>query len=174
MHKFILLFLLAPCLLFAKETKTKAVREKINPDQEQTLVLIKPEAVANSHIGDIVSQFERDGLRIAGIKMVQLSQKDAEEFYAVHQNRPFYGELTKYVSSGPIVAIVLEGKNAVNKNRKLMGDTDPSKADKNTIRGKWGTDIQQNAVHGSDSIINARREIGIFFTKDEILNSKAN
>jgi nucleoside-diphosphate kinase len=161
--------LLLPALLLGKELSFKT--KKNNKDVEQTLVLIKPEAVANGHTGDIIAQYERDGLAIAGLKMVKLSLSQAKEFYQVHQEHPFYKELTEYISSGPVVAIVLEGRNAVARNRKIMGATDPKAADKGTIRSKWGTDIQRNAVHGSDSLENAKKEISFFFKPDEIVNS---
>lgn len=172
MYKIIFALLLLPCLLTAKEPRYKSL--KSTKDMERTLVLIKPEAVTCAHIGDIITQYERDGLTVAGIKMVKFSLNDAKEFYKVHKERPFYRELTEYISSGPVVAIVVEGRNAVNRNRKIMGTTDPKLADKGTIRSKWGTDIQMNAVHGSDSFENAKKEIPYFFRPDEIVNSKMN
>ena len=172
MRKIFFILLLIPCFLMAKELKFKSAKSKSTKDMEQTLVLIKPESVTCAHIGDIITVFERDGLTIAGIKMVKPSLNDVKDFYKVHKDRPFYKQLTEYISSGPMVAIVLEGRNAVSRNRKLLGATDPKAADKGTIRSRFGTDIQRNAVHGSDSVENAKMEIPFFFRPDEIVNSK--
>ena len=172
MMKKLLLLLLLPCFLSGKELKFRTAPQIKSKDVEQTLVLIKPEAVKASHIGDIISLYEKEGLSLAAIRMIRPTDQEAREFYKVHQDRPFYKELTDYISSGAVVALVLEGKNAVARNRKLMGDTDPKKADKGTIRSKWGTDIQKNAVHGSDSLENARKEISFFFKPYEIVNAQ--
>lgn len=139
-------------------------------EQQLTLSLIKPEAVAAGHVGEILARFEKGGLKIAGIKMVKLSKQQAEQFYAVHKDRPFYADLTTYISSGPIVATVLASPTAVAKNRELMGATDPKKAAPGTIRADFAESIQRNAVHGSDSIENATTEIAFFFKPEEILN----
>ncbi len=173
MYKLLISLLLLPCLLSAKELQFRSAKNKNVKDTEQTLLLIKPEAVMCNHVGEIISQYEREGLTIAAIKMVKPTLNEAKEFYKVHQDRPFYQELTTYISSGPLVAVVLEGRNAVIKNRKIMGATDPKTADKGTIRSKWGTDIQKNAVHGSDSVENAKKEIPFFFKPEEIVNSKS-
>jgi nucleoside-diphosphate kinase len=135
---------------------------------EQTLSIIKPDAVAKGVIGKIVDRFESNGLRIAGMKKVQLSEQTAGEFYAVHKERPFYGELVSFMISGPVVIMVLEGENAVLKNRDLMGATNPKEALAGTIRADFAESIDANAVHGSDSLENAVNEIKFFFTEDEI------
>ena len=136
---------------------------------EQTLSIIKPDAVKKGVIGKIIDRFESNGLRVAALKKLQLSTKDAEEFYAIHKERPFFGELVEFMTSGPVVAIVLEGENAVSKNRELMGATNPKEAAKGTIRADFAESIDANAVHGSDSLENANNEIKFFFSKEEIL-----
>jgi len=136
---------------------------------ESTLSIIKPDAVAKNVIGKIVDRFESNGLKIAAMKKVQLSQADAEAFYAVHASRPFFGELVKFMISGPVVVMVLEGENAVSKNRDLMGATNPKEAAKGTIRADFAESIDANAVHGSDSLENAKIEIDFFFARREIL-----
>ena len=135
---------------------------------EQTLSIIKPDAVADNHIGEIIARFEKNGLKIGGIKMVRLNREQAEQFYAVHKDRPFFPELVSFMSSGPIVAIVLQGDNAVAKNREIMGATDPKKAAQGTIRSDFAQSTGKNAVHGSDSLENAKTEIAFFFIPDEI------
>jgi len=135
---------------------------------EQTLSIIKPDAVAKGVIGKIVDRFESNSLRIAGMKKVQLTEQTAGEFYAVHKERPFYGELVSFMISGPVVIMVLEGENAVLKNRDLMGATNPKEALAGTIRADFAESIDANAVHGSDSLENAINEIKFFFTEDEI------
>ncbi len=136
---------------------------------EQTLSIIKPDAVKKNVIGKILDRFESAGLRIAATKKVQLSQADAEAFYAVHKERPFFGELVEFMTSGPVVVTVLEGENAVAKNRELMGATDPKQAEPGTIRADFAESIDANAVHGSDSLENAEKEIAFFFAGREIL-----
>lgn len=136
---------------------------------EQTLSILKPDAVKKGVIGKIVDRFESNGLRVAAMKKLQLSQAEAGNFYIVHKDRPFYGELIEFMTSGPVVAMVLEGENAVAKNRELMGATDPKKAEKGTIRADFAESIDANAVHGSDSLENARVEIAFFFANKEIL-----
>lgn len=138
---------------------------------EYTLSIIKPDAVKKNHIGDIISRFEKNGLRIVAIKMVRLTPNAAGQFYQVHQERPFYKDLVKFMSSAPVVIMVLEGPNAVAKNRQLMGTTDPKKAEKGTIRADFGDSTSENAVHGSDSIENAKKEILFFFENEEIFPS---
>lgn len=135
---------------------------------ESTLSIIKPDAVAKNVIGKIVDRFESNGLRIAAMKKVQLSEADAKAFYAVHVSRPFYGELVAFMTSGPVVVMVLEGENAVAKNRDLMGATNPKEAAKGTIRADFAESIDANAVHGSDSLENAKNEIAFFFATREI------
>ncbi|HQT25259.1 MAG TPA: nucleoside-diphosphate kinase [Burkholderiales bacterium] len=130
---------------------------------ERTLSIIKPDAVAKNVIGKIISRFEDNGLRIAAARMKQLSQKEAEGFYAVHRERPFFNDLVKFMISGPVMVMVLEGDNAILKNRNLMGATDPKKADKGTIRADFAESIDANAVHGSDGPETAATEIAYFF-----------
>jgi len=135
---------------------------------ESTLSIIKPDAVAKNVIGKIVERFESNGLRIAAMKKMQLSVDDAKAFYIVHASRPFYSELVKFMISGPVVVMVLEGENAVAKNRELMGATNPKEALKGTIRADFAESIDANAVHGSDSAENAKNEIEFFFSRREI------
>lgn len=135
---------------------------------EQTLSIIKPDAVKKGVIGKIISRFETNGLRIAAAKKLQLSIDDAKKFYEVHKERPFYGELVEFMTSGPVVVMVLEGDNAVAKNRELMGATNPKEAALGTIRADFAESIDANAVHGSDSLENAKNEIAFFFAKREI------
>ncbi|MEJ2360279.1 MAG: nucleoside-diphosphate kinase [Gammaproteobacteria bacterium] len=135
---------------------------------ERTISIIKPDAVARNVIGQIYDRFEKAGLRIVAAKMLQLSREQAGEFYAVHKERPFYAELVDYMTSGPIMVQVLEGENAVAKNREVMGATNPKDAAPGTIRADFATDITENAVHGSDAAETARNEIAFFFKADEI------
>ena len=135
---------------------------------ERTLSIIKPDAVAKNVIGQILSRFEQAGLRIVAAKMVQLSQTDAEGFYAEHKERPFFKDLVSFMTSGPVVVQVLEGEGAVLKNRELMGATNPKEADAGTIRADFAESIDANAVHGSDSATSAAREIGYFFAETEL------
>ncbi|MBD3800246.1 MAG: nucleoside-diphosphate kinase [Campylobacterales bacterium] len=135
---------------------------------EQTLSIIKPDAVAKGVVGKILDRFESNGLRIAATKMLQLSRKDAQDFYAVHKERPFFTDLVEFMVSGPVVVSVLEGENAVAKNRDLMGATNPQEAAPGTIRADFAENIDANAVHGSDSLENAEIEIRFFFAQREI------
>jgi len=135
---------------------------------ERTLSIIKPDAVAKGVIGKIIDRFESNGLKVAGMKKLQLSRADAEQFYAVHSERPFFGELVEFMISGPVVVSVLEGENAVLKNRDLMGATNPKEAEAGTIRADFADSIDANAVHGSDSLENANIEISFFFSDREI------
>jgi nucleoside-diphosphate kinase len=130
---------------------------------ERTLSIVKPDAVANNVIGEIYTRFERAGLKIIAARMMQLSRSDAEGFYAVHRARPFFKDLVDFMISGPVMIQVLEGDNAILKNRDLMGATDPKKAEKGTIRADFAQSIDANAVHGSDSSENAAVEIAYFF-----------
>ena len=130
---------------------------------ERTLSIIKPDAVAKNVIGQIYSRFESNGLRIIAARMLRLSQTEAEGFYAVHRSRPFFGDLVKFMISGPVMVQVLEGEDAIKKNRDLMGATDPKKAEKGTIRADFADSIDANAVHGSDAPEAAAVEIAYFF-----------
>ena len=135
---------------------------------ERTLSIIKPDAVAKNVIGEIYARFEKAGLRVIAARMLQLSRAQAEGFYAVHRERPFFKDLVDFMISGPVMVQVLEGENAIQKNRDLMGATDPRKAEKGTIRADFADSIDANAVHGSDSLQNAGTEIAYFFPKQEI------
>lgn len=135
---------------------------------ERTLSIVKPDAVAKNVIGKIYSRFESNGLKIVAAKMKHLSRKEAEGFYAVHRERPFFKDLVEFMISGPVMIQVLEGENAIAKNRELMGATDPKKAEPGTIRADFAQSIDANAVHGSDSPENARTEIAYFFSEAEI------
>ena len=130
---------------------------------EQTLSIVKPDAVARNLESRIKSFFEKKNLKIIKSKKVKISMEEASEFYKVHQTKPFYGKLCNYLSSGPIVVMILEGENAVSKNRQLMGATDPKKAEDGTLRKMYGLSIDKNSVHGSDSIENGKIEINFFF-----------
>lgn len=135
---------------------------------EQTLAIIKPDAVKKNAIGDIISLYEKAGLKPIAIRLMRLSKPVAEGFYAVHRERPFFDSLTTFMASAPVVVLVLEGKDAVKRNRELMGATDPAKAAPGTIRAAHGTNIEFNAVHGSDSPDTARVEINYFFSSMEL------
>jgi nucleoside-diphosphate kinase len=135
---------------------------------ERTLSIIKPDAVAKNVIGEIYTRFEKAGLKIVASKMKHLSRKEAEGFYAVHKERPFFNALVEFMISGPVVIQALEGDNAVLKHRDLMGATDPKKAEKGTIRADFADSIDANAVHGSDSLENAAVEIAYFFASTEL------
>ncbi len=137
---------------------------------EQTFSIIKPNAVKKNVMGDIMAHFEKSGLKIAAAKLSVISKSKCEEFYAEHKERPFFGELVSFMTSGPVLLMVLSGENAVLKNRELMGATDPKKADAGTIRAKHGDSMGENAVHGSDSPASAAREINLFFEKTELCN----
>lgn len=135
---------------------------------EKTLSIIKPDGVRKNIIGEVIKRFESNGLRVAAIKMAHLSRKEAEGFYAVHKERPFFGSLTEFMSSGPVVMMVLKGEGAIAKNRELMGATDPAKAAEGTIRKDFADSIESNIVHGSDAPETAVFEIGYFFSALEI------
>lgn len=136
--------------------------------QERTISIIKPDAVAKNVIGEIYSRFEKAGLKIVAAKMMQLSKEKAGAFYAVHKERPFYGELVEFMTSGPVVVQVLEGDDAINKNREVMGATNPKEAAAGTIRADFASSIDENAVHGSDGSDTAKIEIAFFFSDDEL------
>jgi nucleoside-diphosphate kinase len=140
---------------------------------ERTLSIIKPDAVGKNVIGQILARFESAGLRIVAAKMAQLSRAEAEAFYAVHKGRPFFADLVGFMISGPVMIQVLEGENAIAKNRELMGATDPKKADKGTIRADFAASIDANAVHGSDAPETAAVEIAFFFPAMDILSRPA-
>jgi nucleoside-diphosphate kinase len=131
--------------------------------QERTLSIVKPDAVAAGATGDILSRFEKAGLTIIALKKMRLTEAQAQGFYAVHKERPFFSDLVKFMTEGPIVVSALEGENAIAKNRELMGPTDSTQAEPGTIRGDHGTDIERNAVHGSDAPETAAAEIAYFF-----------
>lgn len=143
--KFITLFAMLPALLFG----------------EQTFSMVKPEAYP--HAKEIIAMYEQNGLKVIQVKEVQMSKQQAQEFYDVHQGRPFYDDLTSYISSGPVVGLILEGDHAVQRVREVMGATNPEKAAPGTIRACFGTNIEKNAVHGSDSVESANKEIQFFF-----------
>src|SRR5258706_16288118 len=135
---------------------------------ERTLSIIKPDAVAKNVIGEIYARFEKAGLKVIAARMVHLSRKDAEGFYAVHKGRPFYNDLVAFMSTGPVMIQVLEGENAILRNRDLMGATDPKKAAKGTIRADFAQSIDANAVHGSDAPETATTEIAYFFPQSQV------
>lgn len=138
--------------------------------KEKTFSIIKPNAVKKNAIGDIISMFEANGLKIAAAKLTKIPQAKAEEFYAEHKARPFFGELVTFMTSAPVVLMCLSGENAVAKNREIMGATDPKKALPWTVRFKFADSVGENAVHGSDSPASAERELALFFSKEEICN----
>lgn len=135
---------------------------------ERTLSIVKPDGVQKNLIGEVYRRFEQAGLRIVAARMIRLSQSQAEAFYAVHRERPFYGDLVRYMTSGPVMVQVLEGENAIERNREIMGATDPKKAASGTIRADLAASIEENVVHGSDGPDTARQEIGFFFSQSEI------
>ena len=137
-------------------------------NQEQTLSIIKPDAVERNLVDEIKKIFTSNNLKIKDSKKIQISKEEAAEFYKVHQSKPFYEQLCSYLSSGPIVAMILEGENAILQNRKLMGATDPKKAEENTIRRLYGISIDKNSVHGSDSNENAKKEINFFLKTNDL------
>lgn len=137
---------------------------------ERTLSIIKPDGVRKNVIGEVVRRFESNGLKVAAMKMAHLSLKEAEGFYAVHRERPFFASLTEFMTSGPVVLMALSGENAIKKNRDLMGATDPAKAAPGTIRKDFADSIESNIVHGSDSPETARFEVGYFFSEIEIFD----
>lgn len=136
---------------------------------ERTLSIVKPDGVRQGNIGDVISRFEKNGLKIAAMKMIHMSKTQAQGFYAVHRERPFFGSLTEFMSSGPCVVMVLEGENAILKNRELMGATNPANAAPGTIRKEFASSVEANVVHGSDAPETAAFEIGYFFNALEIV-----
>ena len=139
------------------------------PMSNRTFTIVKPDSVRKGNFGKIISRLEAEGFRILGIKKISLSQRQAEGFYAVHRERPFFKDLVKYMTSGPVYVAALHREDAVPHLRKVMGATDPAKADPGTIRKEFGESIEQNAIHGSDSSENAKIEIGFFFAESELL-----
>lgn len=135
---------------------------------EQTLSIIKPDAVEKNQIGNILSRFEKAGLKIAAAKMIHLSKEKAEGFYAIHKEKPFFNDLVAFMTSGPVLVQVLEGDNAISRNREIMGATNPANADEGTIRKDFAESIDKNAVHGSDAPETAKEEIAYFFKNDEV------
>jgi len=136
---------------------------------QRTLSIVKPDGVKKGVVGEVIRRFEKEGMRIAAMKMLHLTKKQAEGFYAVHRERPFFASLTDFMSSGPIGVMVLEGSDVISRNRTIMGATDPGKADKGTIRADFAGGIEQNIVHGSDAPETAATEIRYFFSDMEIL-----
>ncbi|QIT36376.1 nucleoside-diphosphate kinase [Wolbachia endosymbiont of Brugia pahangi] len=136
---------------------------------ERTLSILKPDTVKNNIIGNINSYIEKSGLRIIAQKMMLLTKKQAELFYAIHKDRPFFGGLVEFMTSGPVIVQVLVGENAISKYRQIMGATDPKQADKGTIRGDFADNVNENRVHGSDSLENAHKEIAFFFAECELV-----
>jgi nucleoside-diphosphate kinase len=139
--------------------------------KEQTFSIIKPDGTERNLVGQILQRFEQNGLRIVATRMIQMSRKQAEGFYDVHRERPFFGELTEFMSRSPVVVTVLEGENAVAKHREVMGATNPADAAEGTIRKDFSESIGENTVHGSDSLENAAIEIAYFFAKTELVNA---
>ncbi len=139
--------------------------------KEMTFSIIKPNGVKKNVIGPVIELFEKNGLKVAAAKLTVLSRKKCEEFYAEHKARPFFGELVDFMTSGPVMLMVLSGEGAVMKNREVMGATDPKKAAPGTVRALYGDSVGENTVHGSDSPASAEREIALFFEKTEIVNS---
>ncbi len=137
---------------------------------ERTLSIVKPDGVEKNVIGEVISRFEKNGLKIVALKRIKLTKADAEGFYAVHKERPFFGSLTDFMSRGPVVVLVLEGENAIAKNREIMGATNPQEAAEGTIRKDFATNIEENTVHGSDSPESAETEINYFFNALEVGN----
>jgi nucleoside-diphosphate kinase len=135
---------------------------------QRTLSIVKPDGVQKGAVGEVIRRFETAGIRIAAMRMLRLTKEEAEGFYAVHRERPFFGSLTDFMSSGPIVAMVLEGKDVIARNRELMGATDPKKADRGTIRAELAESVERNIVHGSDAPETADTEIRYFFSELDI------
>ena len=135
---------------------------------ERTLSIVKPNALLDNNIGNIISHFEKEGLRVAACKLTQLSKEKAEGFYIEHKDRPFFGELVNFMVSAPVVLMVLEGENAVDRNREIMGATNPADAEEGTLRKLYAKSLGENAVHGSDALASDEREVSYFFDKNEV------
>ncbi len=138
---------------------------------ETTFSIIKPNAVKKNAIGSIITMFEKNGLKVAAMKLTRIEKTKCEQFYAEHKERPFFGELVSFMTSGPVVLMALKGENAVTRNREIMGATDPQKAAPGTVRALYGDNVGENAVHGSDSLASAERELKIFFEAKEFANT---
>jgi nucleoside-diphosphate kinase len=136
---------------------------------QRTLSIIKPDGVKKGLVGEVTRRFEKEGIRIVAMRMLRLTRREAEGFYAVHRERPFFGSLTEFMSSGPVIVLVLEGEDVISRNRMLMGATDPKKADKGTIRADFAHNVEQNIVHGSDAPETAETEIRYFFSDLELM-----
>jgi len=136
---------------------------------ERTLSIIKPNSVLDNNIGNIIGRFEKEGLRIAAAKLTSLSKEKAEGFYIEHKEKPFFGELVSFMTSAPVLLMVLEGENAVERNREIMGATNPAEAEENTLRKLYAKSLGENSVHGSDSLASAEREVNYFFDSNEVL-----
>jgi len=137
---------------------------------ERTFSIIKPNATQDNNIGNIIARFEKEGLRVAAARLCQLSKEKAEGFYIEHKDRPFFGSLVNFMTSGPVILMVLEGEGAVDKNREIMGATNPTEADEGTLRKLYASSIEANAVHGSDSLASAEREVSYFFDKNDVVS----
>jgi len=137
---------------------------------EKSLVLIKPDAIQRGLAGEIISRLEKKGLKIVAVKMLHMDNTLAQRHYAVHKGKAFFNDLVNFITSGPVIALIFQGKNAVQIIRQVMGETDPAKAHSGTIRGDFGIDIGHNLIHGSDSLENALKEINLFFSDEEIFN----
>lgn len=137
---------------------------------ERTFVMVKPDGVQKNLIGEVVKRFEQKGFKLVGAKLMQISQQLAEEHYGEHKERPFFGELVEFITSGPVFAMVWEGENVIATARKMMGATNPADADVGTIRGDFGLTVGKNIIHGSDSSESAEREINLFFNENELLD----
>ncbi len=137
---------------------------------ERSLVLIKPDAIQRGLVGEIISRMEKKGLKIVAMKMLHMDNTLAQQHYAVHKGKAFFNDLLNFITSGPVIALIFQGENAVHIIRQIMGETDPAKAQSGTIRGDFGIDIGHNLVHGSDSLDNASKEIDLFFSAEEVFN----
>lgn len=145
-------------------------QQQSNPNEQRSLVLIKPDAIQRGLAGEIISRLERKGLKIVAMKMLQMDKTLAQRHYAIHKDKAFFNELVNFITSSPIIALVFQGKDAVEIIRQTMGETDPAKALPGTIRGDFGLDIEHNLIHGSDSVENASKEINLFFLREEIFD----
>ena len=154
--------------IFQANDQGRTTNDEFMKTLQRTLTIVKPDAVRRNAIGDIIEQFEKNGFRILAMKMLEISQHQAEQFYAVHAQRSFFNSLTQFMSSGPIVALALEKENAIADLRKLMGATNPANAEEGTIRKKWAASIEHNAIHGSDADDTARFELSFFFAGYEL------
>src|SRR5690625_2749258 len=139
---------------------------------EKTFIMVKPDGVQRGLIGDIVSRFEKKGFQLKGAKLMQISEELAQEHYGEHKDKPFFGELVEFITSGPVFAMVWEGENVIATARKMMGATNPSESDIGTIRGDYVLTVGKNIIHGSDSEESAKREVGLFFNENELVNYK--